>query len=87
MDKLIETILKTFNQMGVTLVSISIESQPPEYYIQVDKSKLIYSLDETLKHVHDILWILTYGKLTDNNKHGKIKLNYEEVKGDFNENN
>lgn len=80
LDKLIEIVLKSFSQMGVTLVNVNIDNNiVPEYYVQLDKSKLLQSSDETLKSVYGILWVLTYGKVTDKNRNCKIILNYYEV--------
>lgn len=78
-DQLVETILKSFSQMGVTLVNINFNASPPEYYVQVDRSKLIQSVEDTLKSVYTTLWVLTYGKVNKQNKSNKIVLNYEEV--------
>lgn len=80
LDKLIGVVLKSFSQMGVTLINVNIDNNiVPEYYVQLDKSKLLQSSDETLKSVYGILWTLTYGKVTDKNRNCKIILNYYEV--------
>lgn len=78
-DQLVETVLKSFNQMGVTLVNINFNATLPEYYVQVDKSRTLQSVEDTLKSVYKTLWVLTYGKVSEQNKRNKIILNYEEV--------
>lgn len=72
-----DLLLSALGQMGVTLVDIDLKSKL--FYINLDKTKLIQSIDDTLKSVYGILWTATYGKLTDSNRDLKIDLRYKVV--------
>lgn len=78
-DSLIDLILKTLEQQGVTLTKIDTSKDPVEFYINIHTSRLIASLEDTLSNTYGILWVLTYGKVTDLNRDCKIQLNYQET--------
>lgn len=77
--EIVEVVLKSLEQSGVTLVNVDFNSNPPQYFIQLDKGRLIRSEEETLKSTYGILWVLTYGKLDKDNRNNKIDLKYELV--------
>lgn len=77
--EIIEVVLKSLEQSGVTLVNVDFNSDPPQYFVQLDKGRLIRSEEETLQSTYGILWVLTYGKLDKSNKNNKIDLKYEVV--------
>lgn len=77
-DNMIELVISTLNQMGVTLTNM-IDTDPPIYFIDIDKNNLIQSVEDTLKSVYEILWVLTYGKVSDDNRNLKIDLRYNLV--------
>lgn len=74
---LVNLVLATLNQMGATLMNIDSDKQVPTYYVQLDKDKLLHSVDDTLKSIYGILWTLTYGKITDENRNEVIRLEYK----------
>lgn len=77
--KTIGLVVSTLNQMGVTLKDMDIEKSTPEFYIEVDRDRLLEDFDDTLESAYGVLWTLCYGKVSDSNRHLKIKLNYTEV--------
>lgn len=77
-DNLIKFVLDTLSQMGVTITNM-VDSNPPTYFIDLDNKNLIQSVDDTLKSAYGILWVLTYGKVNDDNRNLKIDLRYNLV--------
>lgn len=77
-----QTVIKTLDQMGVTLKDIDPDKEEVVFYVSLSKSRLLQSVDETLRSVYGILWTLVYGKITDKNRNEKIDLEYEVVEGD-----
>lgn len=76
----VKLMIKTLNQMGVTLVNIDVDSSNvPIFFIEVDKSKILQSLEDTLNSAYGILWTLVNGKVTDENRDEKIDLRYNVV--------
>lgn len=75
-----QTVIKTLDQMGVTLKDI--DPDKIIFYVSLSKSRLLQSVEETLRSVYGILWTLVYGKITDKNRNEKIDLEYEVVEGD-----
>ena len=71
--------------MGVTLTNVDIKDGSGVFYVSLNKSKLIQSVEETLKSVYGILWTLVHGKLTDENRDEKIDLQYK-IEGESDEN-
>lgn len=82
-EELVKIVKNYLNQLGSELISVKIDPpvKNPVYYIKLFKSK--YPEGETIEtllpQIYSILWILTYGKLDDENKLKKIDLEYEEV--------
>lgn len=74
-DNLIKFVIDTLSQMGVSLVNMT-EDSPPTYFIDLDTNNLIQSVDDTLKSVYGILWVLTYGKVNNSNRNSIINLKY-----------
>ena len=79
--KVVSLVLDTLSQMGVTLTGMKTE-EIPEYDIELSQKNLIQSVEDTLKSSYGILWSLTYGKLTDENRLNKINLKYKVVRGE-----
>lgn len=77
-----QTVIKTLDQMGVTLKDIDPDKEEVVFYVALSKSRLLQSVEETLKSVYGILWTLVHGKITDKNRNEKIDLEYEVVEGD-----
>lgn len=77
--EIVNVVLKSLEQSGVTLVNVDFNSNPPQYFIQLDKGRLIRSEEETLQSTYGILWVLTYGKADKSNRNNKIDLKYEVV--------
>lgn len=75
-----QAVIKTLDQMGVTLKDI--DPDKTIFYVSLSKSRLLQSVEETLKSVYGILWTLVHGKITDKNRNEKIDLEYEVVEGD-----
>lgn len=88
-EQISRLMINTLAQMGVKVVKIDIDSTTGDvtFYINVYESKLIQSLDDTLKSTYGILWTSTFGKITNDNRDRKIHLEYEVIKEDNNENN
>lgn len=78
-------VLSTLSQMGVTLTNVDTKNDSGVFYVSLNKSKLIQSVEETLKSVYGILWTLVHGKLTDENRDKKIYLQYK-IEGESDEN-
>lgn len=79
LKEVIKTMIKTLNQMGVTLMNISVEGEIPVYFIEIDNNRLIQSVEDTLSSAFGILWVLSYGKVNDENRDKKIDLRYNIV--------
>lgn len=58
-----QTVIKTLDQMGVTLKDIDPDKEEVVFYVSLNKSKLLQSVEDTLKSTYGILWTLTYGKI------------------------
>ena len=80
-DKLINFIVTSFSHDGVSITGMEISDNVPTYYISVDINKIMTSLDNVLNECYKVLWILTYGKITDDNRDNKINMKYS-IKGD-----
>ena len=72
---MIKFVLDTLSQMGVTLTNMT-DFNPPTYFVDLDQKSLIQSVDDTLKSVYGILWVLTYGKVDNESRDLKIDLRY-----------
>lgn len=81
-EKIVTLVLDTLSQMGVTLTGMRSGEEVPEYDIELSQKNLIQSVEDTLKSSYGILWSLTYGKLTDENRLNKINLKYKVVRGE-----
>lgn len=79
MNQIIELLLKVLSQMGVTLTRVDVSQTVPQYYLELNKDNLIQSVEETLKSAYGLLWVLSYGKVSDNNRNFKINLFYEVI--------
>lgn len=77
--EVIKMIVKTLNQMGVTLLNVDVDLETPVYFVEIDGKRTIQSLNDTLTSTYGILWTLTYGKVTDENRELKIDLQYKVV--------
>lgn len=86
-EDLVSLTIETLSHQGVTLTNMDTESSPPKYFVEINHSKMIASLEDTLKSAYGILWVLTYGKLSDKNRNEKIDLQYREVGGIKNDSN
>lgn len=79
-EGLLDLTFHTLNQMGVVFTGVEIKENIPCYYVNIYEDSLIYTLDNTLKYVYQILWILSYGKVTEEKSQRlKINLNYQVV--------
>lgn len=77
MRVIVKTMIKALNQMGVTLINIDVEQPVPVYVVRLEGKRLIQSVEKTLTSTYGILWIITYGKVTDETRDLKIDLKYE----------
>lgn len=77
-----QTVIKALDQMGVTLKDIDFDKEEVVFYVSLNKSRLLQTVEETLESAYGILWTLVYGKITDKNRNEKIDLEYEVVEGD-----
>lgn len=74
--KIVDLTIVTLGQMGVTLKDIDVDRETPEFYISLNTKSLVESKEVVLSETYRILWTLCYGKVTDENRDLKIKLNY-----------
>lgn len=78
-DQIVSFVLDTLAQMGVEITHMRVDLVPPVYCVSLKKNDLIQSVEETLKSTYGILWSLTYGKLSDENRQEVIDLRYKLV--------
>jgi len=78
-DKVADLVVNLLKSQGVVLRNINCDKEDPEFTIDIQKDKMIYSLEDTLRSCYGILWTMTYGKLNDSNKDYRISLMYNEV--------
>lgn len=74
-EGLFSLIKLVLEQMGVRINGFN--TDPPKFYIELVKDKMILNTEETLRETYSILYKLLYGSSVD--KSNTLEIKYKEV--------